>query len=170
MNAPGHLATAYLLARRGGSPRFALRFASLALGALLPDLADKPAMWAGATPYGRTVGHSMLVWGALLLLWAAFVAWRGTEASRGLGLVVLGGFSHLLVDFADDVAEGLERSGYVFSAWFGWPLTNPDMWNVTSPHLLPRVPFTVTTLEMATVAACLWHVLGHRGYGPRLPR
>ncbi|MCZ7685643.1 MAG: hypothetical protein M5U28_45445 [Sandaracinaceae bacterium] len=84
--------------------------------------------------------------------------------------MLAGGFSHLAVDLIDDVAEGLERSGYVFSAWLGWPLTNPDMWSVTSPHVLEPTPFAVTALEASTVAVCLWHVVRHRGYGPPLAR
>lgn len=169
MNVPGHLATAYLLAARGASPRIAARIAPASLGALLPDLADKPAQWMELTPYGRTVGHSAFVWGGFLALWLALVAWRRTDATRWMGFVLLGGLSHLTIDLIDDVAEGLERSGYVFSAWFGWPLTNPDMWNVTSPHLFASAPFAVTTLEAATVAACLWHVVRRRDE-PRLAR
>ncbi len=153
MNVPGHLATAYLLVRRGEAPRLAERAAPACLGALLPDLADKPAMWAGLTPYGRTLGHSLLAWALVGALW--LVARR----PRWLAFVLVGGLSHLAVDLVDDVAEGLERSGYVFSAWFGWPLTNPDMWNVASPHVMHPMPFAVTALEMATVAVCLWHVV-----------
>ena len=71
MNVPGHLAAAYLLARLGAPrvDRLRLeRLGVLALGALLPDLIDKPLMWIGATPYGRTVGHSLLLWCLALTL------------------------------------------------------------------------------------------------------
>lgn len=165
MNVPGHLASAYLLVARGETPRSLARLAPAWLGALLPDLLDKPAMWSGVTPYGRTVGHSLLLWAALLALWllAGRARPRGWASS---GLVLAGGISHLAVDLVDDVAEGLERSGYVFSAWLGWPLTNPDMWSVTSPHALEPMPFAVTALETATVAVCLLRVVRHRGHGP----
>lgn len=157
MNVPGHLAAAYLLARRGAPLRLE-RLGVIALGALLPDLIDKPLMLAGATPYGRTVGHSLLLWCAALALWL-LVQRRSIGTSA---LLLLGGFSHLCVDLVDDLVEGLERTGYVFSAWMGWPVTNPDMAYVQVPHLLEPMRHAVTTLEAATVAACLWHALLHR--------
>src|SRR5690606_40262828 len=87
--------------------------AAVALGALLPDLIDKPRLWGGLTPYGRTVGHGLLFWGAALALWLLSSRRRGTSAA-----LLVGGFSHLLADLADDLVEGLERTGHVFSAWF----------------------------------------------------
>jgi hypothetical protein len=132
------------------------------LGALLPDLVDKPALYLGLTPYGRTVGHGVLVWALLSVVWAVALWRRGSTAGALAGWVLLGGLSHLVIDLIDDVVEGLERSGYVFSAWFGWPLTNPDMWNVKSPHVLAPMAHAVTTLELVTVAACLWHAARHR--------
>jgi len=172
VNVPGHLAVAYLalvqarrmegsLARRG-APRLDRlgieRLAITAFGALLPDLIDKPLMWIGATPYGRTVGHSVLLWCAALTL-ALIVGRRSIGLSA---LLLIGGFSHLAVDLIDDLAEGLERSGYVFSAWMGWPVTNPDMAYVQMPHLLEPMRYAVTSLEIATVAACLWHAVSRR--------
>lgn len=160
MYVAGHIATAYFVARRDGRPRVASRIAPAWLGALLPDLVDKPAQWIGLTPYGRAVGHSALLWAALALVWLA-VLWRPRSANHA-AFLLLGGLSHLAIDLVDDVVEGLERSGYVFSAWFGWPITNPDMWNVSAPHVLAPATYAVTTLEMATVAACLWHAARHR--------
>lgn len=146
MNIPGHLASAYFLARRD------VPLAAVALGALLPDLIDKPMLWGGLTPYGRTVGHGLLFWGAALALWLLSSRRPGTSAA-----LLVGGFSHLLADLADDLVEGLERTGHVFSAWMGWPVTTPDMVNVQVPHLLEPMRHATTTLELATVAACLWH-------------
>ncbi len=162
MTPPGHLAVGYLLSRRGGPPRVASRILPALLGTLVPDLVDKPAMWIGLTPYGRTVGHSAIVWAALSLAWAVAFWRRSSAAGTVAGFVLLGALSHLVIDLVDDIAEGLERSGYVFSAWFGWPFTNPDMWNIRSPHVLEPMAHAVTTLELVTVAACLWHVARHR--------
>lgn len=161
MTPPGHLAAAYLLVRQSAAPARSWQIASAWFGAMLPDLSDKPLQWLGFTPYGRTVGHSVLVWAGLALVWLVV---RRAQSSHLPGLVLLGAASHLVVDLVDDVAEGLERTGYVFSGWFAWPFTNPDMWNTTSPHVLERVPNAVTTLELATVVACLWHLA--RGSAP----
>lgn len=150
MNAPGHLAAAYFVGR-GAAPA---RLLPVALGALLPDLIDKPLLWLGFTPYGRTVGHSLLLWGSALLLWLAL-----RRPQPWSSAILLGAFSHLAVDLIDDVVEGFERTGYAFSAWLGWPVTNPDMASVKVPHLLEAMPHAVTTLEVAIVAACLWHAL-----------
>ena len=65
---PGHLAVAHVVARRRGADRVA-RIGLVALGALLPDLVDKPLMLAGVTPYGRTVGHSLVFWSFATWLW-----------------------------------------------------------------------------------------------------
>jgi hypothetical protein len=157
VNPPGHLAAAYFLARRARESRLRA-LAATSAGALLPDLVDKPAMWIGLTPHGRSVGHSLLFWGCALVLAFAAVRRRASIAA----LVVLGAFSHLVADLADDLAEGFERSGHAFSAWMGWPVTNPDMGYVAVPHLLGAAPHAPTTLELATVAACLWHLLLHR--------
>jgi hypothetical protein len=164
---PGHLAVAYLLVRgrarsEGGGRAVALAWC----GAMLPDVADKSLQWLGRTLYGRTVGHSALLWalcGAGCLL-----ASRGATRSeqRGASLMLLGWLSHLVIDLIDDAVEGLERSGYAFSGWFAWPLTNPDMWNVRVPHLLDPMPHAVTSLELATVAACVWHLARFSATGP----
>lgn len=156
MNLPGHLAVAHLVARRRGPVRFD-RLALVTLGALLPDLIDKPLMFAGVTPYGRTVGHSLVFWAFALSLWMA-AAGRRTPRSAGLGLVVAGGVSHLFVDLVDDVVEGFQSSGFAFSAWAGWPVTNPDMWSWRVAPLfdVPRRTEMTTALEIATVlGVCL---------------
>lgn len=153
MTPPGHLAVAYLLARRGVAAGGVRQLAPVWMGALLPDLMDKNLQWLGVTPHGRTVGHSVIVWGAVGAAWLVLA-----RRPRVPGLVLLGGFSHLVTDLLDDVWEGLERSGYVFSGWFAWPLTHPDMWNVRCPHWLEPMPHAVTTLELATVAICLTHL------------
>jgi hypothetical protein len=159
---PGHLAVAYLLARRGVVARGLWHAAPVWLGALLPDLADKSLQWLKLTPYGRTVGHSVLVWLALAVAWRLVAPRVLPKTASASGLVILGGFSHLAIDLVDDLVEGVERTGYVFSAWFGWPFTNPDMWNAKCPHLFAPLPHAVTTLELATVATCLLHVAGTR--------
>lgn len=122
------------------------------LGALLPDLIDKSLMLIGVTPYGRTVGHSLVFWLFTSWLWMLAVG-RRLPRARWLGLVLLGGISHLVVDLVDDVVEGFEYSGYPFSAWFGWPWTNPDMWSPKVSHVFPVWAYATTSLELLTLVA-----------------
>ena len=151
MNVAGHLAVAYLLARRRRRAWLA-RLEAIALGALLPDLVDKTLMLIGLTPYGRTVGHSLVFWLFATWLWMLAMARRLPRAGW-LALVMVGGLSHLVVDLVDDVVEGVEHSGYVFSAWFGWPWTNPDMWSPKVEHLFPAWPYATSSLELLTLIA-----------------
>ena len=145
----GHLATAYLMARRRPASRLA-RFAPLALGVMLPDLVDKGAMHLGLTPYGRTVGHAAVVWAAAALLVVLIARARG-RIPEGPSLLVLGGASHLLADLLDDAVEGLTFGGPVFAGWAGWPWTNPDMLAVRTPWIFARPEDVVTSLELVTV-------------------
>lgn len=149
VNLSGHLAVAYLLGRRPADARLE-RAGWIAGGAIVPDVIDKSAMLAGITPYGRTVGHSLSLWALVLLAWIWARA-RGLSRAPKLGLVLLGGVSHLLVDLVDDVFEGFERTGYAFSAWAGWPHTDPDMWSVQVPHLWANMRHPTTTLELLTI-------------------
>lgn len=148
MNPAGHFAVGYLVSRRD---RAALL--PVWLGTFLPDLIDKPLMLVGYTPYGRTIGHSLFFWGATAVLGMLARAWRLARARTVLAVLV-GGLAHLVVDLLDDAAMGLERSGYAFSAWMGWPRTNPDMWSVRVPHLFAPDNAATTSLELLTLLVC----------------
>ncbi len=151
----GHLASAWLLARRSGAETSTI---AIAIGTLLPDLIDKPQMWLGVTPFGRSIGHSVVLWGVATLM----CAWK-FNLSRGPTLsVVAGGYLHLVADLIDDLVDAVERSSYAFSAWMGWPVTNPDMHQVRVPHVFPSEPGHTTSLELATIAFALvvaWRTL-----------
>jgi hypothetical protein len=167
VNLPGHLAVAYLVARRRPAARLS-RLVPVTAGALLPDAVDKPAMFLGLTPYGRTVGHSLTFWSLALLFWAVAAA-RRMRAAPALALVVAGGWSHLFVDLVDDLVEGFQSAGYAFSAWAGWPYTNPDMWSWVVPHLSARRGEATTVLELLTVALCLGWAMRERDVPARVP-
>ncbi|HJL19537.1 MAG TPA: hypothetical protein RMH99_27995 [Sandaracinaceae bacterium LLY-WYZ-13_1] len=153
MNLAGHLATAYLVARRRRRVRWD-RLGAVTVGAVAPDVIDKPVWLLGFSPYGRTVGHSLSLWGGALVLWLVAGGAR-LRGARALGWLVAGGLSHLLVDLVDDLVEGFQMSGFAFSAWAGWPWTNPDMWSWRVPHLAATRAEGTTALELATVALCL---------------
>lgn len=145
MNLPGHLAVSALLTRR-----LSARGLAVLAGTVTPDVLDKGAQLSGLTPYGRTVGHSVLLWA-----WVAGLVALGRRRVPLASAFLLGGAVHLLTDFVDDLSEGLLFSGYVFSAWMGWPLTNPDMANLRVDALLGPMRGATTPLELLTVLACL---------------
>lgn len=116
MYPPGHVATAWLAA---DAARLGARGAGLAIfGALLPDLIDKPLLLLGLVPGTRSLGHSIAVWAVVVLLcrWA-----------RGLWPLALGGVSHLVADFLDDVFAGVFSSGTLMTGWWLWPVAASNL-------------------------------------------
>ncbi len=88
-----HVGTALILAKAArASTSFAV------LGALTPDLVDKPPAWVlKVTPSGRYVGHSLL---SCLLLSLVALKLFGRRASLGFGLGYVG---HLAGDVESPV-------------------------------------------------------------------
>ena len=146
MTPAGHVAFAWLAADARTSDRTLPLVA--AAGALLPDLLDKSLKFAGVYPWGRTIGHSVVVW----LLLAGFVVLTATTVrpARWAPWLVFGGFSHLVADLVNDVVAAFQWHEYVFAAWWGWPITNPDMWAV-KVHPLYYASFEMTYFEVAVV-------------------
>lgn len=127
MNVIGHVSVAQLLAWPPGQRFSATATFWVIAGALAPDILDKGLILLGVYPWGRTLGHSVFTWIVLGLI-ARLLTGRG----RGWSLkwFVAGGASHLLMDVFDDIINGLHYTGYVFSAWFSWPLLNPDLYPI----------------------------------------
>jgi hypothetical protein len=96
------------------TPRAAV---AVAAGALGPDLVDKPlAWWLGALPAGRSLAHSLVVVGPLLVA-LLLVAPRTDEVRAGVGFA-LATLSHL----AGDVLYPLVTKGELAVAFLAWPL------------------------------------------------
>ena len=155
----GHAAFAYLAfaprLRRAASraPFYAIG------GALLPDVVDKSLMIAGAFPWGRTVGHSAAAWGAIL---AVVYLWHlAAQPIPRVVWVTWGAISHLVADLIDDFSAGFESLAYAFSAWFGFPWTNPDMypWIVQPGFATPR---DVSAFEVACIGLCIIYIVWRR--------
>ncbi len=152
MTPPGHLAMAYFAVRQTAPDRVRPGVAALAmLGALLPDFIDKTLLVVGVFPWGRTVGHSLIVW-ALLggILTIAFATLRPWPPARGLGIGV---GSHFVADAVDDVFAGFLQTSYPLTSWFAWPVANPDQWEWRVLPLLRRPETIPTMLEIAAVTA-----------------
>lgn len=154
----GHVAAAWLGARALARPALARPFGWLLAGSLLPDVLDKSILWAGLSPWGRTVGHSVFVWLALGGVAVLLARWGRPSAS----LLVIAGWSHLVLDMLNDLLAGVLYSGWVFSLWFSWPLFNPDMGMLPTTPLLDA-PARMTPWEVSVVVFCsLWWALERR--------
>lgn len=107
----------------------------LALGALLPDLVDKPigsVLFAGTFDSHRLWGHTLLF--PVVLLAVAMVAFRrGTTARKNALAVVLGVFIHLLLDGA-----WLRHEGFL------WPLFGLDFPRMANHQLGDLVRSMIT--------------------------
>jgi hypothetical protein len=114
----GHVVAACAVAWGGSRalaqsrPNLAARMAAavdyrwIALGALLPDLIDKPLIWSGlggSATGGHHVGHALLTPGVLLLAGAAAARYRRYE----LLLLGFGALTHTLFDAATHVPRSI---------------------------------------------------------------
>lgn len=164
------------------------QFALLA-GCLLPDLIDKPLRLAGVLPWGRTVGHSAVLWCAMsaLALAGAVIHWWRRRAERpehilsgrsqvpGATLVAwvgfaaglsVGGCLHLVGDLLADIESALRGSSVAVSWWFGWPWMNADdvIW-AFGPN--PAGHRMLTVLEVVVSGWALQRLWHHsRAAGP----
>ena len=143
MNPPGHLAVAllsarYMLPKRSGVSARTLAVVTM-VGALTPDLIDKPLMWLGLIALLWPIKRSGLK--PLLLAW------------------VLGGFSHLIADLADDLIGALLYTPIAWSAWSLWPWFTPDDLQWRAGLALWPCRNCWTPLELLII---LWALLSQR--------
>jgi len=156
----GHVSLATLLAqhRATAEGRPVATHADLIpvlFGALLPDLVDKSILYLGASPYGRTVGHSLLVLALFSAIWG-FLRIQNTGGTRAFGWMLVGWASHLGGDLIDDFIDGAHFSGYLFSGWMGWPYSNPDMWEWKSQPIFSSCDACLTIFEVTIIAGAIW--------------
>ena len=149
----GHLSTAYLMSHR---PRRALAVALIAcaLGAFAPDIIDKALLWGGISNHGRTIGHSVLVWAIFAPV--ALVLSQLRDAPRKLMVwFALGVVSHFAIDMVDDLFSGVMHTGYMFSAWWGWPVIDHRHLRVMTDPPLPyrgRISALELVLTVSTMS------------------
>lgn len=163
MNIWGHIAVGSLIDQTF-TKRIHTRLVLLCVGALLPDIIDKPLMLLKVYPWGRTLGHSVFVWSAFHLF-AAYQHRHANTSNKPLLWISFGWFSHFLADLTDDFVQGLTCTSYLFTGWMGWPITNPDMLAVIFGT---RAPECQTGYELAIVGiAILYTFSRHRRRGSR---
>ncbi len=121
----GHVAFAYVASRYQTPSRHVAALAIL--GALLPDMIDKPLRLLGLYPWSRTVGHSVVTWVLVLgFVLLVDVLLRRLPGSRW---VLFGAMTHLIADLTNDVAAGFQFAGYALTSWGLWPMASPDDWD-----------------------------------------
>jgi len=145
----GHLATALLAARGAGFDR---RRSHLCLiGALLPDIVDKPLWRAGVFVTGHTVAHSVIVVCTAAALLAV------VPRLRVLVPVVLGQATHIAGDLIVAYPSFVRN--------FVWPLLTqrPTPGGSAVQYWINYAPSTVGPVEFTLVVAA-GGVLVRRGY------
>lgn len=168
MYIPGHLSVGYLLVSahsraRGTPPRPILEVAPALLGTLTPDIIDKSLYFLDITGHGRTLGHSFLTLGGLILGWWVMrrLGRESWEAPlRAMGFWLLGIASHLGIDFLDDALRGFLHGRQVITTWFLWPVLEAGDWRWESAVALVSASrtwlyFEAFVVAMAVVAATL---------------
>ena len=140
MYIPGHLSVGYLLVSahgrmRGRPPQPGLEIAPVLLGTLTPDIIDKSLFFLDITGHGRTLGHSFLTLGGLILLYLVTGPLSGwmKKARRAMGFWILGIASHLGIDFLDDGLRGILHGRQVVTTWFLWPVWEAGDWRWEAP-------------------------------------
>lgn len=144
MHIPGHIAFAWASTRRWAGLRGPGSYrkhvlAPVILGALLPDLIDKPIYLAQLSIYGRTLGHSLLFFGLLCAIAALAQQRKRGEARIALSWLAAGTGTHLLLDLIEGLLEGILHGPYIFTSWWLWPYLTPDTLKV-KPAMAPLAP------------------------------
>ena len=145
----GHLAAALLAAT---ASRFDRRQCHLCLlGALFPDLVDKPLWWAGVLVTGHTVAHSVVVLSVGVVFLVAL------PRLRALVPVALGQATHIAGDLLVAYPEFLRN--------FAWPLLaqRPTPGGSAVSYWADYATSVTGVVEFALVAAAAL-VLVRRGY------
>jgi hypothetical protein len=132
---------------------------AITLGALTPDLVDKPLAWyLQVLPNGRTFAHSLLVGVTLVVLLRAL----GREQRAVTGAFSFGYLAHILGDALQPVLTGNFQDLH----FLAWPLTTPPesydgVADVVSHQQL--TPFFGLEIIMTFAGLALWWFHGRPG-------
>jgi len=156
-----HVAIGYLVwsgwsRYREGRPPTGAEFWLVLLGALLPDLVDKPLAWTfGVLPAGRSLAHSLLT-ASVLVVAARRVARRRGDVTLGtaFGVAYL---SHLAADVVFPIISGR----YAYTYFLLWPLLPLPYYDTSRSlvgEVLLRIPggFSGPHLVVALLVLLVW--------------
>lgn len=166
----GHLAVGYACysafarVRYGRGPTGLPALAAV-FGTQFPDLVDKPLAWSfGVLPSGRSLAHSLLVAGVVLLLVGIYCRRRDhSELAVAFGV---GYCSHLAGDAIGPVLAGR----YAFASFLAWPLLPPPPYGDEGGFLahfasLDFSPWVLAQFGLALAVTILWVLDGAPGLG-----
>lgn len=158
----GHVAFAYVATRYRSAQLETATWAMV--GALLPDMIDKPLHLLGLFPWGRTIGHSVFFWAltiGFVLLIDLFV-----RRLPGYRWVLFGAMTHLIADLTDDIVAGFQFGAYALTSWGLWPVATPDDWDwVVVP--LGYIDPGITTYEIAFLIVAVLLLVNPRRLSPK---
>jgi hypothetical protein len=181
----GHLAFAYLAYRGWDLLRGRRSIAdevvlALGVGALLPDLIDKPLAWSVTLlPSGRSLAHSMLTIGLVGLVLAALL--QRSNQPRLAGAAYFGWASHTVADAVPGLVTGEIEAVF----FWNWPLAPHPVYRMDEaflPHFarlgdnlgalaageFGRAGWLGYEVLLVLVAAIVWFVDGWPGLRPAL--
>jgi hypothetical protein len=134
---------------------------ALLVGTQAPDLVDKPLAWyADVLPYGRSLAHSVLTGGPILLAVVLYLRHRGHR--RLATAFAVGYLSHLVGDAYTFVLDGT----YEHLAFLVWPLLPiPDVATELEGLFahLARLDAAVVYSDGVLLAACAFVLWLHQG-------
>lgn len=160
----GYLCYTFYLRVRFDEQPVGLPVVALGVGTQLPDLIDKTLAWyVGALPYGRSLSHSLLTGGVIMLTIVVLFRLRNAEAS-GTAFAV-GYLSHFLGD-----AFGIlvERS-WADLAFLVWPvlpipgIEDETIGLITHLRNIEGSPLFLFGLILTTYGLALWYRHGLPG-------
>jgi len=165
----GHTAVAYLCysvvvrAREAGPPD-GLVVVVLLFGSQFPDLVDKPLSWyLGVLPTGRTLAHSLLVVGPLVVA-VYLLAARYSRSAYGIAFG-MGAISHVLVDAVPALWGGTDP-GFLL-----WPVVAVEPYDNGAPSVAALLfesigdPYFLSEFVLAAIAVVVWRRDGYPGLG-----
>ena len=164
----GHAAVAYLcytaLSRARGGPPGGGAAVVLLVGSQVPDLVDKPLAWyLGVLPTGRTLAHSFVVIGPLVVA-VSLLAARYSRPEYGVAFGV-GAVSHVLVDALPALWGGTDP-GFLL-----WPLIPVEPYDNGAPTVTALFveslgdPYFLSEFVLAALALVVWRQDGYPGLG-----
>lgn len=113
----GYLVYAGFTRVLGRTPSDGIAVPVLVVATLLPDIIDKPLLWMGVVPSGRTLGHSLLFAIPVMIVVSLFFYRRGSPEA-GVAFAI-GYLSHIAADALWPLVVGASGElGFLL-----WPLT-----------------------------------------------